>query len=72
MRKSEQICARVTPEVMASLRSMANKHSMLLSEFIRRTLAEKVSGLAPGVQGNEPGHGPREPEGPFQRPWEAY
>lgn len=46
MRKSEQVCARVTPEVMTNLRMLADRQSMLLSEFIRRTLAEKVSRLA--------------------------
>jgi hypothetical protein len=46
MRKSEQICARVTPEVMANLRALADKESMVLSEFIRRALAEKASQLA--------------------------
>jgi hypothetical protein len=63
MRKSEQVCARVTPEVMTTLRAVAAAHSMLLSDFIRRTLAEKVSTLTAG----DSGLGQREPEGPFQR-----
>jgi hypothetical protein len=46
MRKSEQICARVTPEVMASLRVSAERESLLLSEFVRRTLLEKLSQMA--------------------------
>jgi hypothetical protein len=45
MRKSEQVCARVTPEVMANLRALADKESMVLSEFIRRALAEKANQL---------------------------
>jgi hypothetical protein len=53
MRKSEQICARVTPAAMATLRALADKHSMLLSEFIRRTLAEKVRTLTTAEAGNE-------------------
>ena len=48
MRKSEQICARVTPAQMTTLRALADRQSMLLSEFIRRTLAEKVNNLATG------------------------
>jgi hypothetical protein len=64
MRKSEQVCARVTPEVMTTLRTLAAAHSMLLSEFIRRTLAEKVSKLTAGSE--DAGLGQRKPEGPFQ------
>jgi hypothetical protein len=48
MRKSEQVCARVTPDVMTSLRALAGRQSILLSEFIRQTLAEKVSRLTTG------------------------
>jgi hypothetical protein len=66
MRKSEQICARVTPEVMTTLRTLAAAHSMLLSNFIRLTLAEKISRLTAGVAGEDTGLGQRKPEGPFQ------
>jgi hypothetical protein len=66
MRKSEQVCARVTPEVMTTLRVLADKHSMLLSEFIRRTLAEKVSRLTAGEAGNEGEPVPRQPDAPLQ------
>jgi hypothetical protein len=65
MRKSEQVCARVTPEVMTILRTLADRQSMLLSEFIRQTLAEKVSRLTIG----EVGSGelvPRQADVPFQ------
>jgi hypothetical protein len=62
MRKSEQICARVTPEVMTTLRTVAAAHSMLLSDLIRLTLAEKVSKLTAG----DSGHGQRKSEDPFQ------
>ena len=48
MSKSAQICTRVTPEVMTSLRALADKHSILLSEFIRQTLTERVSRLTTG------------------------
>jgi hypothetical protein len=53
MSKSAQICTRVTPEVMTSLRALADRHSILLSEFIRQTLAEKVNQLATGEASNE-------------------
>ncbi len=53
MRKSEQVCARVTPEAMASLRVAAKKQSVLLSEFVRRTLAEKANELAAPTASNE-------------------
>ena len=66
MRKSEQVCARVTPEVMTNLRTLAKKHSMLLSEFIRRTLAEKVGTIATGAVGNEDELVPRQSDVPFQ------
>jgi uncharacterized protein (DUF1778 family) len=51
MRRNEQICARVTADEMAALRSMAEKESRLLSQFIRQTLAEKVASLttSPGA-----------------------
>lgn len=55
MRKSEQVCARVTPEVMASLRALADRQSMLLSEYIRRALAEKLNELATPNASNETG-----------------
>ena len=45
MRKSEQICARITPGEMAILRALADRHCLLLSEFIRQVLAERVSEL---------------------------
>jgi uncharacterized protein (DUF1778 family) len=45
MRRNEQICARVTADEMAALRSMAESHSMLLSQFIRQALAEKLASL---------------------------
>jgi hypothetical protein len=51
MSKSAQICTRVTPEVMTSLRALADRQSILLSEFIRQTLAEKVSGLTASNEG---------------------
>jgi hypothetical protein len=53
MRKIEQICARVTPDDMAALREWAARQEMLLSEFIRRTLAEKLTQLKTGEDGNE-------------------
>ena len=53
MSKSAQICTRVTPEVMMSLRALADRHSILLSEFIRQTLAEKVSRLTTGEASTE-------------------
>jgi hypothetical protein len=52
MRRNEQICARVTPDEMATLRALAARQSMLLSEFIRRTLAEKVHTLAATYRAN--------------------
>jgi hypothetical protein len=55
MSKSAQICTRVTPEVMTSLRALADRHSILLSEFIRQTIAEKVSRLTTGEARNEGG-----------------
>jgi hypothetical protein len=66
MRKSEQICARVTPEVMTTLRTLPAAHSMLLSDFIRQTLAEQVSRLTSGIASEDIGLGQRKPEGPFQ------
>ena len=48
MRKSEQICARITPAQMTTLRALAGRQSMPLSEFIRQTLAEKVTDLTTG------------------------
>jgi hypothetical protein len=55
MSKSAQICTRVTPEVMTSLRALADTQSLLLSEFIRQTLGEKVSRLTTGQASNEGG-----------------
>jgi hypothetical protein len=55
MSKSAQICTRVTPEVMTSLRVLADRQSMLLSEFIRQTLAEKTNKLTTGQVSNEAG-----------------
>lgn len=43
MRKSEQICARVTEEEMECLRQLAARRSILLSELIRRTLANEIA-----------------------------
>jgi hypothetical protein len=57
MRKSEQICARVTPEVLAGLRAAADKQSVLLSEFVRRALAEKVNELTTPKAINDPSLG---------------
>jgi hypothetical protein len=51
MSKSAQICTRVTPEVMTSLRALADRQSLLLSEFIRQTLAEKVSRFTASNEG---------------------
>jgi hypothetical protein len=56
MRRNEQICARVTADEMAALRSMAERQSMLLSQFIRQALAEKVASLT-----MSPGTGPASP-----------
>ena len=67
MSKSAQICTRVTPEVMTSLRALADRHSILLSEFIRQTLAEKVNKLRTGQASNEGGLVHREAHDvPFQ------
>ena len=66
MRKSEQVCARVTPAEMTTLRALAEKHSILLSEFIRRTLAEKVSRLMTGEAANEGLLGHRQTDVPFR------
>jgi hypothetical protein len=55
MSKSAQICTRVTPEVMTSLRVLADRQSILLSEFIRLTLVEKVSRLTIDGASNEGG-----------------
>jgi hypothetical protein len=55
MSKSAQICTRVIPEVMTSLRALADRQSLLLSEFIRQTLAERVSRLTIGAASNEGG-----------------
>ena len=41
MRKSEQVCARVTPAEMTTLRALAEKHSILLSEFIKTDARRK-------------------------------
>jgi hypothetical protein len=43
------------PEVMTSLRVLADRQSLLLSEFIRQTLTEKVSRLMTGEASNEGG-----------------
>jgi uncharacterized protein (DUF1778 family) len=48
MRRNEQICARVTADEMTALRTMAQSQSMLLSQFIRQALAEKVASLTMG------------------------
>ena len=53
MRRNEQICARVTADEMAALKSMAESQSMLLSQFIRQALAEKLGSLT-----TSPGTGP--------------
>ena len=45
MRRNEQICARVTADEMSTIRMLADEHSMLLSQFIRQALAEKVARL---------------------------
>ena len=45
MRRNEQICARVTADEMTALRTMAQSQSMLLSQFIRQALAEKLASL---------------------------
>ena len=67
MSKSAQICTRVTPEVMTSLRVLADRHSILLSEFIRQTLAETVNKLKTGQASNEGGLVHRETgDVPFQ------
>jgi hypothetical protein len=67
MSKSAQICTKVTPEVMTSLRVLADRQSILLSEFIRRTLAEKVSRFTIGAASNEGGLAHRETgDVPFQ------
>jgi len=67
MTKSAQICTPVTPEVMTSLRVLADRHSILLSEFIRQTLAERVSRLTIGAASNEGGLVHRERDDvPFQ------
>ncbi len=55
MRKNEQVCARVMPETMESLRAVAEEQSMLLSEFVRRTRAEKVNELTAPKASNEAG-----------------
>ena len=52
MSKSAQICTRITPEVMTSLRALADRQSILLSEFIRQTLAETVNKLTTGQASN--------------------
>jgi hypothetical protein len=67
MSKSAQICTRVTPEVMTSLRALADRHSILLSEFIRQTLAERVGRLTIGAGSNGGGLVQRETgDIPFQ------
>jgi hypothetical protein len=45
MRRSEQICARVTADEMTAIKRMSKQHSMLLSEFIRQALTEKMANL---------------------------
>jgi len=45
MRRNEQICARVTLDEMRQLRELAARQQILLSEFIRRALTEKVTRL---------------------------
>jgi hypothetical protein len=55
MSKSAQICTRVTPEVMTSLRVLADRQSILLSEFIRQTLAEKTNKLTTGQASKDAG-----------------
>lgn len=66
MRKSEQICARITPEEMTTLRELADKHCMLLSDFIRQTLAEKVRVLTKGEVSNGGARAPGTPGAPFR------
>jgi hypothetical protein len=50
VRKTEQLCVRVTAEEIATLRELATRQSIRLSEFVRRALAEKAaeSGAAGG------------------------
>jgi len=66
MRKSEQVCARITPDEMTTLRALAEKHCMLLSEFVRQTLAEKVSRLTIDEAANEQLLGHRQTDVPFR------
>jgi len=52
---------------MTSLRVLADRHSILLSEFIRQTLGEKVNKLTTGQASNEGGLVHREAHDvPFQ------
>ena len=53
MRRNEQICARVTPDEMWLLRVLAAKQQILLSEFIRRALMEKVTRHDRELQSNQ-------------------
>ena len=43
MRKSEQLCVRITAEEITTLKAMATRRSIRLSEFVRLALAEKMA-----------------------------
>ena len=48
MRKSEQLSVRVTAEEITTLRELAARQSIRLSELVRRALAEKATGVQHG------------------------
>ena len=43
MRRTEQLCVRVTAAEIATLRELAARQSIRLSELVRRALAEKAT-----------------------------
>ena len=66
MRKSDQVCARVTPAVMATLRALAGRHHLLLSEFIRRLIAEGLDRLTTDEAGGRNSVVPHRPDTPVR------
>lgn len=42
MRKAEQVCVRVTQDDLIRLRELATEQRVLLSEFVRRALTQKL------------------------------
>ncbi len=66
MRRNEQICARVSLDEMTTLKDLAARQSMRLSEFIRQALAEKMNRLTTAYESNRDLAVHRQPDVPFR------